>query len=157
MKRTIFVLLAIVVVFLTVFAVLVVRPVPKVKAHQSCSNRTLFGDYGTVGSGFALVSGSNKPAALVGLLHFDGDGNLTGSNIYTTVNAVVTGPSSITTGGSYDIGPDCTISVSFSTSFASHGVVVGADGREVIGDLENSGGTATGTIDMRKVAEWDDR
>jgi hypothetical protein len=46
MKRTIFGLATILVVFLTVLAVLVVHPSRKVKAHRGCSNRTLMGDYG---------------------------------------------------------------------------------------------------------------
>ena len=157
MKRTIFVLLAIVVVFLTVFAVLVLRPVPKVKAHQGCSNRTLVGDYGLVGSGFALVSGSNRPASMVGLLHFDGEGNLAGSNVYTVNNGSVSGPDTVPAGATYNVNTDCTMTMSFSASFGSHSVVVSANGSEVVGDLENSGGTATGTIEIKKVPDGDDR
>ena len=52
MKRTIFVLLTMLVVFVAVFSVLVLRPVPKVKATIGCSNATLFGNYGLVASGF---------------------------------------------------------------------------------------------------------
>jgi hypothetical protein len=154
MKRTIFVLLTILVVFVAVFAVLVVHPVRTVKAqHHGCSKRTLSGNYGLVGSGFALASGTNKPASLVGLLHFDGDGNLTGSNIYMVVNAVVSGPSSLTTGGSYDISSGCTIALTFSPTWTSNGVVVGANGSEVIADIEN--GTGTATIDIKKVSDLD--
>ena len=46
MKRTIFGLATVLVVFLTVLAVLVVHPVRTVKAHHGCSDRTLMGDYG---------------------------------------------------------------------------------------------------------------
>ena len=46
MKRTIFGLATILLVFLTVLAVLVVHPSRKVKAHRGCSDRTLMGDYG---------------------------------------------------------------------------------------------------------------
>ena len=153
MKRTNFLLLTVLVVFVTVLGVLLVHPVRAVKAYHGCTNRTLFGDYGLVVSGFALVSGINKPASLVGLLHFDGEGNLTGSNIYTTVNAVVSGPSSITTGGSYVINSDCAITLTFAPGWVSQGVVVGANGSEVIADLEN--GSGTGTTDIKKVGNWD--
>jgi hypothetical protein len=44
MKRTIFGLATILLVFLTVLAVLVVHPSRKVKAHRGCSSRTLMGD-----------------------------------------------------------------------------------------------------------------
>jgi hypothetical protein len=153
MKRTIFVLLTMLVVIVAVFAVLVVHPVRTVKAEQhGCSNRTLFGNYGFVGSGFALASGTTKPASLVGLLHFDGDGNLTGSNIYMVVNAVVSGPNSLTTGGTYEIRSDCTIALAFSPTWTSNGVVVGANGSEVMGDIEN--GTGTGTIEIKKVSAY---
>jgi hypothetical protein len=153
MKRTIFVLLTMLVVIVAVFAVLVVHPVRTVKAQQhACSNRTLFGNYGLVGSGFALASGKNEPASLVGLLHFDGDGNLTGSNIYMVVNAVVSGPNSITTGATYEISSDCTIALTFSPTWTSNGVVVGEKGSEVIGDIEN--GTGTGTIEIKKAPAY---
>jgi len=153
MKRTIFVLLTMLVVFVAVFAVLVVHPVRTVKAElHSCSNRTLFGNYGFVGSGFAQPSGETEPASLVGLLHFDGNGNLTGSNLYMVVNGVVSGPNSLTTGGTYEISSNCTIALAFSPTWTSNGVVVGAGGSEVIGDIEN--GKGTGTIDLKKVEAY---
>ena len=153
MKRASFVVSTVLVVFVAVFAVLVVHPVRTVKAEQhGCSNRTLFGDYGLVGSGFALVSGNNKPASLVGSLHFDGKGNLTGSNIYMVANAVVSGPNSLTTGGTYHISSDCTIGLTFSPTWFSNGVVVGARGNEVMGDIEN--GTGTGTIEIKRVLAY---
>jgi hypothetical protein len=95
--------------------------------------------------------------SLVGLLHFDGNGNVSGSNIYIVVNGSVSGPETVPPGATYDVSSDCTISVPFTTSLASHGVIVGVIGSEVVGDLENNKGTATGTIDIKKVAEWDDR
>ena len=153
MKRTIFVLLTMLVVIVAVFAVLVVHPVRTVKAQQhGCSNRTLFGNYGFVGSGFALASGTTEPATLVGLLHFDGEGNLTGSNIYMDVNGVVSGPESLTTGGTYDISSDCTIALTLSPTWSSHGVVVGAMGNEVMADLEN--GTGAATLDIKRVSAY---
>jgi hypothetical protein len=146
MKRTIFVLLTILVGFVAVFGVLVVHPVRTAKAQQpGCSNRTLSGDYGLVGSGYA----NTGPATLVGLLHFDGDGNLTGSNIYMVVNGVVSGPDSLKTGGTYDISWDCTIALTLSPTWSSHGVVVGVTGNEVMADLEN--GTGTATLDIKRV------
>ena len=152
MKRTIFVLLTMLVVFVAVFGVLVVHSVRTVKAQEpGCSNRTLLGHYGLVGSGFAQASGTTEPATLVGLLHSDGDGNLTGSNIYMVGNGVVSGPESLTT-GTYDISSDCTIALKFSPTWTSHGVVVGAMGNEVMGDIEN--GKGTGTIDLKKVEAY---
>jgi len=43
MKRTTFVIVTMLVVFVAVFSVLVLRPVTKVKASVGCSNATLIG------------------------------------------------------------------------------------------------------------------
>ena len=150
MKRTIFVLLTILVVFATVFAVLVVHPLRTVNAqHHGCSNRTLFGDYGMTVFGY---ESSGEPASIVGLLHFDGTGNLTGSKIYIVTNGTPSSKNPNTlTGATYDISSDCTITMLFSPTWTSHGVLVGAYGSEVIADVENGAGTAT--MDIKKVSD----
>jgi hypothetical protein len=74
MKRTIFVLLTILVVFVALFAVLVLRPLAKVKASKGCSNRTLHGNYGLTARGFDLLYN----ASFSMLATFDGKGGLTG-------------------------------------------------------------------------------
>ena len=108
MKRTIFALATVLAVFVAVFAVLVLRPVPKVKAHHhvGCSNGTLMGFYGFN----AFGSNSGDPATLEGLLYFDGNGNLSGTEFYAVVNGVPDpgNPNSFT-GATYSVNPDCTM------------------------------------------------
>jgi hypothetical protein len=156
MKRTIFALATTLVVFVAVFAVLVLRPVPKVKAHYGCSKRTLMGYYGL--KGFGDQSGS--PASLVGLLYFDGNGNLSGSKIYAVVGGF---PDSDNpnhfTGATYTVDSDCTMTANnisiFDTTLTAHGVIVDTGGGEVIGDIEDLHDTITATGEIKKVQGWD--
>ena len=141
------------VVIVAVFAVLVVHPVRTVKAqHQGCSDRTLFGDYVMTGYGQATKESITLPASLVGLLHFEGNGNLTGSHVYLLANGSLSGPDTLTD-ATYDVSSDCTIALKFSPTWTSNGVVVSANGSEVIGDIEN--GTGTGTIDIKRAPSLD--
>jgi hypothetical protein len=152
MKRTILALATVLVVFVAVFAVLVLRPVPKVKAHHGCSNRTLKGDYGFNASGF----NSGEPATLEGLLNFDGNGNLTGSSLYTVVNGVPDpgNPNSFT-GATYTVNSDCTMTANgisiYSATVTAYGVVVDMGGGEITGDLLSSNQNTTATFDVKRV------
>ena len=153
MNRTIFVLLSMLVVIVAVFAVLVVHPARTVKAQQQgCSDRTLFGDYVVTGYGQATKESITLPASLVGLLHFEGNGNLTGSHVYLLANGSLSGPDTLTD-ATYDVSSDCTIALTFSPTWTSHGVVVSANGSEVIGYMEVPNGIAT--IDIKKVSDLD--
>ncbi|MGO8733155.1 MAG: hypothetical protein ACLQVM_10205 [Terriglobia bacterium] len=71
MKRTIFGLATILVVFLTVFAVLAVHPSRKVKAHRGCSDRTLIGDYGWTEFGTEFEETPYSFWTYDALVHFD--------------------------------------------------------------------------------------
>jgi len=150
MKRTIFALATILVVFVAVFAALVLRPVPKVKAHRGCSNRTLMGNYGFNGFGF----NSGEPATLEGLLNFDGNGNLSGSSFYAVVNGTPDpgNPNSFT-GATYTVNSDCTMTANgismFSATVTAYGVVVG--GSEITGDLLSSNSNTTATFHAERV------
>jgi hypothetical protein len=153
MKRTIFVLLTILVVFVIVFAMLLVHPVRTVKAQQhGCSNRTLFGDYVMTASGQATKSSVTLPASLVGLLHFEGNGDLTGSNFYLLGNGSLSGPDTLS-GASYDVNSDCTVTRTFESGWTTNGVIVGGNGSEVIGEMIPPNGLAT--VDIRKVSASD--
>jgi hypothetical protein len=76
MKRTIFALVTILVVFVAVFAVLVLRPVPKVKAHRGCSTAVLQGNYVLTASGFVGTTAPFTPLSVVGTMEFDGRGGV---------------------------------------------------------------------------------
>ena len=132
MKRTIFVLASILVVLVALIAVLVVRPVRKVKAQTGCSNRTLMGNYGWTEFGTEFEYTPPQFWTFVGLGHFDGNGNFTGSEGYYIVNGVPdpnNGTASAT--GTYTVNPDCTIKITYtseSDTYTNHGVVVDANG-----------------------------
>jgi hypothetical protein len=148
MKRTIFVLSTMLVVFVAVFAVLVLRPIRKVKAdHHGCSNETLRGDYlwRTFGGTNDIPS---QPFSIVSLVRFDGKGNYSTSEFFEDFNGYVEGPGSPP--GTYDISSDCAVTMRQAT-LLMHGVV-DTNGGEVLGDMETSGGILqlTGTTDIRR-------
>lgn len=159
MKRIIFALATILVVFVAVSAVLVLRPAPKVKAHEGCSDRTLRGHYGLTASGFYGSTSPFSPSSMVGSVTFDGNGNLSGA-----VNLVggghIYGAASFS-GATYTVSPTCTITTSeidlYGTYLTLNGTVVDAvDGSEVITDMEApTTQDTTLTVDMKKIQGWD--
>jgi len=150
MKRTIFAIVTVLVVFMAVFGVLVLRPVPKVKAnHHGCSNATLFGNYGLVGSGWYLPdSAPLGPANASAVVTFDGKGGFSGYNVYVVVEGDFIGPFTFSN-ETYTVNPDCTFSVTFTEpdifkgSAIINGTVVDKEGHEIIGNVLASGTTAT--------------
>ena len=132
MKRTIFVLGTLLVVFVTVLAVLVLRPVPKVKAQPGCSNGTLMGTYGVTVSGFNQADG---PWTVTLLLNFDGKGGLSGTEAYNITKFTLTGPSDNDfTGATYTVNQDCSMTFTIGTTVGQGAIVRGAGG-EVIGEV----------------------
>jgi preprotein translocase subunit YajC len=159
MKRAIFALAIMLVVFVAVFAVLALRPLPKVKAHYGCSNATLRGNYGLTASGFFGSASPFSPSTVVGLVTFDGHGNLSGDvnldgggHLYGATNF---------SGVTYTVSPTCTITTStidlYGTNVTLNGTVVDAiGGSEVITDMEApTTQDTTLTVDMKKVQGWD--
>ena len=91
MKRTIFALSTILVVFVALFAVLVLRPVPKAKAATGCSDATLRGNYGLVASGwYGHVDAPLEflPGNFSMLVSFNGRGGFSGSHLNMVINGV---------------------------------------------------------------------
>ena len=75
-----------------------------------CSNRTLSGDYGCSVQGVLLnVPGLPPEATFVGVTttHFDGKGNLTGTE-HVVVNGVSFNPGWDANSGTYSVNSDCT-------------------------------------------------
>ena len=104
MKRTIFVLSTMFVVFVAVFAVLVLRPIPKVRAVPSCSDSSLNGNLGLWAPGNHDSTGWN----LSMLANFDGFGTFTGSHVYAVKGgATVPGSDGSFSGGAYSVDSDC--------------------------------------------------
>jgi hypothetical protein len=105
MKRNIFVLATLLVVFVAVFALLAVRPVPKVRAQSpSCSESTLTGSLGLWAPGNTGSNGWD----LSMLATFNGAGNFTGSHVYgVRGGAAVPGSNEDFSNGTYSVDADC--------------------------------------------------
>ena len=161
MKRTIFGLATILVVFLTVFAVLVVHPLRTVKAHHGCSVATLHGNYGVVGSAFFTIGpGTWMPANFSVLVDFDGKGGFSGSSL-NFIEGGNTSPDTAPsfTGGTYTVNSDCTCTLTTppiaGDILVFYGIVVDTGGDEVAGNVYDTTevGEITITFDAKKVAE----
>ena len=165
MKRTIFVLVTMFVVFVAVFAVLVLRPLPKVKATIGCSDATLIGNYGLVAQGFYnLPDGPTGvvPANFSMLATFNGKGVFTFSNLNIVLNGNPEGgnPYSYTgAGATYTCLPNCTCTFTippaatpFDATITAYGIALDTGGDELAGNLESSNPNITGTFDSKRVA-----
>jgi len=171
MKRTILVLLTLLVVFVAVFSVLVLRPVQKAKAASrtfACTKGTLFGNYGFVGSGFYLDDATNVPADVSGLVTFNGRGSFTGStlNIVANGSGLPNNPYYIPTGSAtatYTVSPDCAVTLQVAGQFGgsvtvyAYGIIVDPIAGEIVGNILSSNPNVTGTVHATKVplfAAW---
>jgi hypothetical protein len=171
MKRTILVLLTLLVVFVAVFSVLVLRPVPKATAAAptfGCTNKTLFGTYGLVGSGFYRDAETNVPGDVSGLVTFNGKGTFTGSNLNIVANGsgLPDNPYYIPTGdatATYTVSPDCAVTLQVAGEFGgsvtvyAYGTIVDPIAGEIVGNILSSNPNVTGTFHATKVplfAAW---
>jgi len=99
--------------FLLAFGASAVAQSNSTPAHSSdgqCSNRTLHGAYGCSVQGVLLnVPGLPPEATFVAVTtsHFDGKGNLTGTE-HAVVNGTSFNPGFDTNSGTYSVNPDCT-------------------------------------------------
>jgi hypothetical protein len=174
MKRTILALATMLVVFVALFAVLVLRPVRKVKALPSggCSNWTLHGWYGVTAQGYFINPGVPDPppyflpgnfSMLAEFCPWAGSSNnFQGKDIkvvyLTPIGSVNPSVPDFTTGGTYTVNPDCT--VTFTTPhFSSIDAAITGYGT-VLSYLETSGNlisldnqNITGTFDAKPVEE----
>jgi hypothetical protein len=155
-----FTLAAILVLFVAVYAVLALRPVPKVKAHRGCSNATLQGAYGLTAFGAYSSVSPWSPSTVVGLVTFDGNGHFSGTLTLVGGGHIYT-PATTFSGVTYTVTSSCTITTGEidlqGTEVTLNGTVVDATGgSEVITDMEApSAETTTLTVDMKKVQGWD--
>ena len=163
MKRTVFLLATVLVVFVAVFAVLVMRPVRKVRAHTGCSNASLRGNYALVMSGLYYYDGYTWDFSM--LANFDGQGNLSGSSLNTVYDGQNVGPEGTAgpvsfTGGTYHVNNDCTVCMTIPSGvgpFYDYEVYFNGGVTDTGGD--EAKGTAyfdylwSGTFDAKKVHE----
>src|SRR5215469_12086218 len=80
-----------------------------------CSNRTLFGDYGTLIEGSFLAN--NWSLRTTSMMHFDGRGNVTTSD-YVVLNGTPLSEDWAPKSGTYSVNPNCT------ATFTLEGVMV---------------------------------
>jgi hypothetical protein len=162
MKRTVIGLTSVLVVVAAVFAVLVLRPVPKVKAGRGCSNASLRGNYGLVMKGTYIAGFTEyylpQTWDFSMLAHFDGEGNLSASSIWDAYWGEVYDPGSFS-GGMYTVNNDCTVSMTFPgvESFDGYevylnGILSNRDGDQVKGTAYNAE-PFTGSFRAKKVQE----
>jgi hypothetical protein len=158
MKRTIFAFTTILVIFVAVFAVLVLRPLPKVKAHHGCSDAMLKGSYGFAAFGGYGTSPSTTfpPASAVGIVTFDGKGNLSGQDISTVVGGTVLQVNGTFSAAQYSVASTCAFTATnvdlFGAVVTFNGVVVDAvDASEVVAHVASNLANVTGTIDLKEI------
>jgi len=163
MKRTIFALSTMLVVFVAVFAVLTLRPLPKVKAgNHGCSLSTLNGNYGLVGSGFynagSTLSPNWLPATLTMIVTFNGTAAVGGDELYTMVSGHISHNDITVSGGVLTMNSDCSFNVTFPSGLFDasevilYGSAVDTGGDQVTGQLSASSLNVTGTFDAKRVA-----
>ncbi len=107
--------------------------------HKTCSNRTLFGDYGTKLEGAIL--GPNLTLRTLVLAHFDGQGNMT-SKDYVVLNGMPPTEEWRQLTGTYTVNPDCTGSATVDVASRQpplkfHFIVV-KDGQEILEVVDGS-------------------
>jgi hypothetical protein len=82
----------------------------------NCSNRTLYGDYGSSAQGLILPApGVSLPFVSAGMTHFDGRGDISWTE-HTVVNGVSLSPGfTARATGTYSVNHDCTGSATVNT------------------------------------------
>jgi hypothetical protein len=93
-----------------VSALMVLGTSRSVRAKNGCSNATLQGSYGIQATGTALSGPTAGPIGIVGVISYDGQGQLT-ATLTQRVNSAA-GPttlSKIPYVGNYSVNPDCTV------------------------------------------------
>ncbi len=119
-----------------------------VQASSGCSLATLNGNYGFTLTGFTTPSvsptGNEVPAAVVGVLKFDGAGGVSASSNSSFNGA--TGDEFLT--GTYTVNANCTGSMSFPSAEQDFATVILGAGSELIAIGTNTGSTFT--VDAKK-------
>jgi hypothetical protein len=117
--------------------------------RRGCSNATLRGDYGFTVEGQILAGPFPGLLRVVGLAHYDGDGEMSQVD-FGTINGVPTGSDWRPGTGTYDINPDCTGTGQLNFTDGSPSLqlrlVVVDSGREIRSIVE---GNATGSIHIK--------
>jgi len=127
-------------------------------ANNGCSNATLHGSYGFRATGDVLSGPAAGPTASVGIVEYDGGGQLTAS-LTQRVNGAA-GPTTVSNQftGTYSVNPDCTVEdvwrnvATGATSTHQSAITDHGRGFFIIG----TSGTGILTAEGRKVFPGDD-
>jgi hypothetical protein len=138
---------------LTLAAAMALVVLPNATAVDAqCTNANLTGNYAGTLSGFVAPGKSTKgnevPWVVVGLVTFDGAGNVSFSYAGAINGGIFTNQ---TSSGTYTVNSDCTGSVSFTAgdgAGTNGNVVIIGGGTEAFGVITNAGSSAT--FDFKK-------
>jgi hypothetical protein len=142
MSRIVVGSIAIVCLILALGASAQAQPGAGKRGRESCSNRTLFGDYGGLIEGTIL--GPNLALRTLIMAHFDGEGDLTDVD-HVVLNGVPPAEEWRPGTGTYTINPDCTGSAVFNIGNAPipvHFVLVN-HGKDLRGVVDGAAITIT--------------
>jgi hypothetical protein len=118
---------------------------------KPCSDAMLRGLYVFSASGFNIVAGVAQPKALVELIRFDGEGNLTAPMVTVSINGTIVRSSG--TPGIYTVGPDCTGTLKFLDALApTYDLFVVFKGSEI--HLIQTGQNFNGLPVIQGTAQW---
>ena len=168
MKRTIFALATLLVVFVTLFVLAVVHPVRRVRAHQGCTEATLEGTYGLVATGWVLVAQA-FPGNFSMLVTFDGKGGFTGDQLNIIAFEAKPAPPGLqlesgspfmNVTGTYTVNADCSYTFTignvpenpWNAVITAYGVSVDTGGDEIMGNMYSSLKNTTATFDAKRVS-----
>lgn len=107
----------------------------------SCSNRTLFGDYGVQIEGILLAP--NWTIRTLAMVHFNGDGTFTYVH-YRVVNGTPVTPDWVSESGTYSVSSNCTATGVFAGPIPVHLVVVN-NGKDFRGVVDSNAITLVGS------------
>jgi len=110
-------------------------------AGASCSNRTLFGDYGVQIEGILLAP--NWTIRTLAMVHFNGDGTFTYVH-YRVVNGSPVTPDWVSDSGTYSVSSNCTATAVFAGPIPVHLVVVNT-GKDFRGIVDSNAITLVGS------------
>ena len=137
---------------ITFLAASVFSMVPTVYAQSGCTDATLSGGYGFEYTAFAvpgravLATKNSVHSAAVGVLTFDGAGNLSASFTFSDVGVIFSTATSDT--GTYTVNADCTGSLTDTTGGVHFNIVVVGGGTELFATDTDDG--LTTILDAKK-------
>ena len=111
------------------------------EGSANCSNRTLFGDYGTLIEGTFLANGWSLRTA--SMMHFDGKGNINTSD-FVVLNGTPLSPDWTPKTGTYQVNSNCTATFILEGVINTH-FTVANNGKDIRGVVDGDAITFEGS------------